>query len=87
MAAQRNTQWDSLETQLEFLWYELNGGDRTTLMILNRSYGGIEGLKNAKSIAWATEAFEKSFERAGTPNMANRIQYAYEFYDYFGGGY
>lgn len=82
-AEQRGSDWTALEIQLEYIWYELNGGDPTTVRILNNNYGGITRFKNAQSIEWATEAFEKSFERAGIPNMSLRIQYAYTFYRQF----
>ena len=84
-AAARGTEWSNLESQLEFIWYELNGGDSTTLYILNKNYGGIEGFANAKSVEWATEAFEKSFERAGIVRMDLRIRYAREHYNSFAG--
>jgi len=85
-AEQQGKDWTSLEVQLQFIWYELSGGDSTTASILNRNYGGITGLKNAKSIEWAVEAFEKSFERAGTPNMSARIEYANYYYNLFSNG-
>lgn len=76
-------QWNDLEVQLEFLWYELNGGEATCTYIMNRDYGGIENFKNATDIAWAVEAFEYSFERAGVPAIEERITYAQEFYAQF----
>jgi len=82
-AAGRGEEWTSMEIQLEFLWHELNGGETTCFLLLNRNYGGISGFKNAESIEWAVEAFEKSFERAGSPMMENRIQYANEYYELY----
>lgn len=83
LADANDTEWTSIEVQLEFIWYELNGGDSTTFSILNRNYGGISNFKNAESIEWAVEAFEKSFERSGTPLMYKRCQYAYEYYNLY----
>lgn len=85
-ANSKGTDWTDMKTQLDFLWYELNGGDATTKSILDRNYGGINGLKNASSIEWAVEAFEKSFERAGTPRMSTRISYAYSYYNTYSKG-
>lgn len=79
----KGKQWNSLEVQLEFMWQEFIGGEATCAFILNRDYGGLENFKRATDIAWAVEAFEKSFERAGNPMMERRIQYAYEFYEQF----
>lgn len=83
LAETKGCEWTEIEVQLEYIWYEFNGGDSTTLSILNRSYGGISNFKNAESIEWAVEAFEKSFERAGTPMMEKRYQYAYEYYNLY----
>jgi Phage tail lysozyme len=73
---------NSLETQLNFLWEELNGGDSTTKSILDKN-GGLNGLKNA-SLSQATELFEKAFERSGGSAMGKRQDYAQDFYDQFG---
>lgn len=84
LASQYGKEWTSMEVQLEYIWYEFNGGDSTCMTILNRNYGGVSAFKNAYSIDWAVEVFEKSFERAGKPMMEKRIQYAYEYYDLYG---
>ncbi|QIW88686.1 putative tail lysin 2 [Bacillus phage P59] len=73
---------NSLETQLNFLWKELNGGDSTTKSILDKN-GGLSGLKNA-NVSRATELFEKAFERSGGDAMAKRQQYASDFYNKYG---
>lgn len=76
----------AIETQLDFLWEELNGKDPTTKSILDKRYGGIEALKSATDHKWACLAFEDSFERAGKPNMERRYKYAKEYLDRFGAG-
>jgi cell wall-associated NlpC family hydrolase len=76
----------SIDAQLEYLWLELNGKDPTTLSLLNKNWGGIEGLKNATDYKWAVDAFEKSFERAGKPNLPRRYEFAKEFLDQYGNG-
>jgi Phage tail lysozyme len=70
---------NSLETQLNFLWKELNGGESTTKSILDKN-GGLDALKNA-STSKATELFEKAFERSGGDAMGKRHDYASNFYD------
>lgn len=82
-AAKRGTSWQDLNTQLEFIWHELNGGEATTVYKLNKYYGGISGFKKATSVDWATEAFEDAYERAGAPAMADRKKYAHQFYNMF----
>lgn len=82
-AESEGKQWNDLEVQLEFMWYEFTGGDATCRYILNRDYGGIENFKNSTDIAWAVEAFERSFERAGSPAIERRTAYALEYYEQF----
>lgn len=82
------SEWD-IEPQLEVLYDELNGGDSATVSILNKSYGGLDGLKTMTDIQRAADAFEQSFERAGKPVMQNRYSYAQSIYDTYkdaGGG-
>lgn len=83
MAQRRGRAWTDLEVQLEYMLYEFEGGDSTCMYILERNYGGLENFKQTNDVEWATEAFEKSFERAGIPNMENRIRYAWGFYEQF----
>ncbi|WP_068793081.1 phage tail tip lysozyme [Brevibacillus laterosporus] len=71
----------ALNTQLEFLLYELKGGDSETERRLQK-YGGVEGLKQL-GIEEAVKAFQWSFERAGDPDYSSRIKYAYEIYKRF----
>lgn len=80
-ATSMGTTWDTLEPQLEHLYFELNGGEATTVFILNRDYGGLAGFKAMTDVNKATLAFEKAFERAGIPAMENRYKYANEYYN------
>lgn len=82
---QGKDEWD-INTQLGWLWEELNGKDPYTKTLLDRNWGGIEGLKNAKDYKWAVDAFEKSFERAGKPMFETRYKYAKGFLDKYGKG-
>ena len=82
-AQSKGKDWTDLQCQLEFLISELQGGDPTTLSKLNNYYGGFDNFKNSTDIDWAVEAFEKSFERAGKPNMAHRIEAAHYYYDLY----
>jgi hypothetical protein len=63
LAKQRNKPPTDLGVQLDFLWSEFQGQ-------------GLSQVKAATDVAGATQAFEQSFERAGTPAMQNRINFA-----------
>ncbi|HJD45828.1 MAG TPA: CHAP domain-containing protein [Candidatus Mediterraneibacter norfolkensis] len=82
-AVEQGKDWTDLKIQLDFVTWELQGGDPTTKSLMDRNYGGLENFKRADSAAWATEAFEKCFERAGRPNMEKRLQYAEEYMQMF----
>ena len=82
-AQSKGKDWTDLQCQLDFLISELQGGDPTTLSKLNNYYGGFNNFKSSTDIDWAVEAFEKSFERAGKPNMAHRIEAAHYYYDLY----
>jgi hypothetical protein len=58
----------ALETQLDFMWKELNSTEGAAL----------SALKGAQTVADATVIFEKKYERAGIPNNAGRIAFANE---------
>lgn len=73
----------SLDFQLEFLWWELNGGDPTTKSKLNRLYGGMEKLKQM-SVHDAVVCYEDCFERSGGSAMATRDKYAKAWYEKWG---
>ena len=83
-AGQRGRDWTDLESQLEFLWVELNSSDmndrmRGSVASQNLSALGIsghpegfEGFKNTDDARYATALFEGSFERSGGSAMQNR---------------
>lgn len=77
--------WTDLKVQLDFLMWELQGGDTTCRSIMNNRYGGLENFKRTTDVAWAVEAFERSFERAGKPNMSRRITQANAYYNMYHG--
>ena len=77
--------WTDLKCQLDFLMAELKGADPTTKSIMDKRYGGLSNFKKATDITWAVEAFEKSFERAGKPNMPRRINQANAYYNMYHG--
>lgn len=71
-AAKRGKPISDFETQLEFVWDEINNSQK--------AYKVLEGLNNAKTVEEATESFMKTYER---PNknpkinaLATRIKYA-----------
>ena len=72
------------DVQIKHMWAELTGEDSTTLSILKRDYGGIEGFKKISDPQKAALAFCESFERPG-PNggQAKKKQFAQKWYDLF----
>ena len=79
-AASRGTDWTDLDTQLSFIIIELNG--------LNNFWKGVKDLREFRLLTdcqLATEIFEKSFERAGEPNMEARYEYANYYLQQFAG--
>lgn len=73
--------YSTVEGQLAYLIYELEGGDPTCVSLMNQMCGGLEGFKQLTDVALATQIFQQCFERAGIPNMGNRIDAANEFYN------
>ncbi len=72
----------ALQTQLEFIMYELEHEPATVSLL--KKYGGVPGLKKL-GINDALIAFLRCFERAGTEALGTRKQYAYELYNQFKG--
>jgi hypothetical protein len=72
----------SIETQLNYLWKEMQGGDSTFVSKLKK-YGGMDALKGA-SVSDATKWFEDTFERSGGSAMGKRQDYAEDFYNKYG---
>ncbi len=66
----------SLNTQLEFIWYELQ----------NFPTYGLSSLKSATTISSAVTAFQNRFEVCGKCASANRIRDAQSVLNSFGGG-
>lgn len=85
-AGSRGRDWTDLESQLEYLCMELEGGEPTCAFLMRLNYGGIENFKCMNDVNLATEAFEKCFERAGVPNMAERLRMANEYSRVLGQG-
>jgi hypothetical protein len=67
-----------IETQLNFIWFELTS--------VSPWKNALPPLRSSRDIVEATVVFEEEFEKAGTPNMAARIQYAREALEEFGNG-
>jgi TP901 family phage tail tape measure protein len=74
--------YKSIDTQLEFLLKELNGGDSTTKSKLSK-YGGLSALKDM-STEQATKVFEDVFERSGSA-LSTRQKYAQDNYNKYKG--
>ena len=66
----------SLETQLGFIWYELENFPRY----------GLSSLQDARTITAATVAFQKDFEACGACNSTHRVAYARAVLAAYGSG-
>lgn len=73
--------YTTVEGQLDYLIYELEGGDSTCAALMNQYCSGFEGFKKLTDVSWATQVFQICFERAGIPNMQKRISAAQGFYN------
>jgi MYXO-CTERM domain-containing protein len=73
-AAQQGQSVDSLQLQLDFIWYEL-----TTI-----SGYGLAALKASTDVTSATIAFQNDFEGCGTCDQATRIAYAQNVLSLYG---
>lgn len=71
LAQSRGTDMSDFETQLEYIWQELNSTHKKAL----------DGLLNSKTVEQATTAFMKHFEKPGILNLENRIKYAKQCYN------
>lgn len=76
-ARQRGTSSADLNTQLEWLWQELNSSEKKTLNYLNGNQGA-----SASTIA---AMFDKLFERSEGTHIPQRQQYANQFLQQFAG--
>ncbi|PKR82603.1 phage tail tape measure protein [Heyndrickxia camelliae] len=76
-AKSRGTSYTDLQTQLDFLWKELNGSEKKTLSYL---------LSNSGSSASTLAAgFERLFERSGGSAVGARQNYANSIYSKYAG--
>ena len=83
-ASAAGVQISDVDLQIKHMWAEFTGEDSTTLSILNKRYGGIDGFKKMTDPKKAALAFCESFERPG-PNggQSKKQQFAQEWYDKF----
>ncbi|PAD85016.1 hypothetical protein CHH57_01515 [Niallia circulans] len=82
-AGSQGTSYTNLNTQLEWLWKELNGADPTTKSIINKN-GGMNAFMNM-GVNDAALLFEKAFERSGGDALGNRQKYANSIYTKYAG--
>jgi len=72
-ANRRGTDWNDLDTQIDFILYEL---DR------HPEYKKVKDMLNSTdNVEDATMIFLKKYEKAGTPHAPKRVQYAAELSD------
>lgn len=72
----KGTDWTDVQTQLEFMWQELNGAESKSLKVLQQ-----QGL----SVSEMTKQFENAYERSGNSAIAKRQTYANNIYNQFAG--
>lgn len=70
------------DIQIQHMWAEFCGEDSTTLSLLNKNCGGVEGFKKLSSAGEAGKMFGKCFERAGD-NGSTRASAAEQWYQKF----
>lgn len=75
-AEARGVDWRDLDTQIEYLWRELNGSER----------GAWAQIKAAPDAAAAAKIASEQFWRPGTPHLSNRMAFARMVYDQYAGG-
>jgi hypothetical protein len=92
-AEERDRPWNDLGVQLDFIWHEMPGqhaGDVAALQaVLPGATGAtsaLEAVSTSPDFTVAAVAFELTYERAGTPVMENRIEYAGQVVARYGGG-
>ena len=70
-ASKNNKPVDSLETQLEFAWYEMQ----------NKESSAYEAIKNTKTLEEATYVIMDRYERPGEPHLDKRQEASKRFYE------
>lgn len=75
-ASSKGTEWTDVQTQLEYMWKELNGSESKSLKVLQQ-----QGL----SVSDMTKLFENAFERSGNSAIAKRQGYANNIYNQYAG--
>lgn len=81
-AKKKGRSWTDLEVQLEFMMIEMQNGNAYWK---RSSVSSMESYKQSTDVKQAVYDFERSYERAGKPNYANRIKYANQCMKEYGG--
>ena len=79
LAKSSNQPVTSLSVQLDYVWMELSG----TAPAANYSRA-LSSLKGTSSVDAAVQDFEKNYEAAGNPQMANRLRYGQQVFAKYG---
>lgn len=86
MATARSVDVSDLQFQLEHFYWEITEGDEAnSFTIYGGLSGGLEEFKGFTDPIAACLTFEESYERAGTPVMGARYEYAQVIFDWDGG--
>lgn len=60
-----NKEWTDVDTQIKHMWDEFAGEESTTVNLLNKRVGGLDGFKSLTDAYKAGYEFGKCFERGG----------------------
>lgn len=82
-AKKQGTSYSNARTQLEYMWWEINGGEPYTANLFKKRYGSLEKFMKLTNINEATYGFERCFERANETESGykKRYQYAQNYYN------
>lgn len=82
-AKKQGTSYSNARTQLEYMWWEITGGEPYTASLFKKRYGSLEKFLKLTNINEATYGFERCFERANETESGykKRYQYAQNYYN------
>ncbi len=82
-ARQKGVSVSNARLQVEFMDYEISGGEPYTAGLFKKRYGSLENFKKLTDITEATYGFERCFERANeTENgYSKRYKFAQDYYN------
>lgn len=82
-ASEKGTSYSNGRTQLEYMWWEVTGGEPYTAGLFKKRYGSLENFMKLTDIEEATYGFERCFERANETQTGyeKRYKFARDYYN------